>query len=161
MIKNCDNMSVGVIISNHEGELALLKRARFPVGIAPPAGHVDEHGTPEQAALEEVQEELGLIIAAFGLRKTIIQGRRVNNQCRRLGGDHHTWWIYEANDYTGELRPSPDETKGASWHDQSQLQQLADRTKQFRAGVLGAEEWEANPGLEEVWLDFFVELGYI
>ena len=161
MSKNCDNMSVGVIIQNSEGKIALLKRARFPVGIAPPAGHVDDHGSPKQAALDEVREELGLIIAPDNLRPTGIQERKVNNQCRRPGGDHHVWWVYEANEFSGELVPDPEETKGADWYDATQLQSLADRTKAFRAGSVPADEWGANPGLEEIWLDFLVELGYV
>lgn len=161
MPNNCDNMSVGVIIQNPEGEFALLTRARFPIGVAPPAGHVDEHGTPEQAAIEEVGEELGLIIAVSSLRKTVIQNRRVNNHCRRPGGDHHNWWVYEAYEHSGDINPDADETQGADWYNSGQLQALADRTKAFQAGQISQEDWEASPGLEEVWLDFFTELGYI
>ena len=75
MPKNCDNKSVGVIIQNPEGEVALLRRAKFPVGMAPVAGHVDEHGSPEQAAIDEAAEEVGLHISLSGLRSTIIQAR--------------------------------------------------------------------------------------
>ncbi len=160
-MRNCDNMSVGVIIRSPEGEFALLKRARFPIGIAPPAGHIDEHGRPEQAAVAEVHEELGLMIALDGLRNTVIQGRRVNNQCRRPGGDHHDWRVYESTEYSGVLTPDADETQGAGWYDPDQLQALADRTKAFQAGQLSQAAWETNPGLEEVWLDFFTELGYV
>lgn len=154
-------MSVGVIIQNPEGEIALLKRARFPIGIAPAAGHVDEHGGPEQAAIEEVGEELGLTIAVDDLRSTVIQNRRVDNQCRRPGGDHHNWWVYETSEYSGNVTPDADETQGAGWYSPDQLQALADKTKAFRAGQVGQADWEANPGLEEVWLDFFTELGYV
>jgi len=160
-MKNCDNMSVGVIIQSPEGEFALLKRARFPIGIAPPAGHIDEHGQPEQAAVTEVQEELGLVLAINGLRNTVIQDRRVNNQCRRPSGDHHKWWVYESNDYSGKLAPDVDETQGAGWYNPDQLQALADRTKAFQARQLSQDEWEVSPGLEEVWLDFLTELGYV
>jgi 8-oxo-dGTP pyrophosphatase MutT (NUDIX family) len=160
-MKNCDNMSVGVIIQSPEGEFALLKRARFPVGIAPPAGHVDEHGQPEQAAINEVHEELGLVIAINGLLSTVIQNRRVDNQCRRPGGDHHNWWVYESGEYSGDLSPDADETQGAGWYSPDDLQVLADRTKAFQAGQVSQQEWETSPGLEEVWLDFFTELGYI
>ena len=160
-MKNCDNKSVGVIIQSPEGEFALLKRARFPIGIAPPAGHIDEHGLPEQAAVIEVQEELGLVIAINRLRNTVIQDRRVDNLCRRPGGDHHNWWVYESNEYSGELAPNADETQGADWHNPDQLQALADRTKAFQTGQVGQEEWQTSPGLEEIWLDFFTELGYV
>jgi len=157
----CDNKSVGVIIENEDGAIALLQRARFPVGIAPPAGHIDAHGSPEEAAVAEVGEELGIVVAIEGLRKTIIEGRRIDNLCRRVGGDHHEWWVFEANEPKSELKPSPDETKSAGWHDRTRLQELAKRTRAFRAGRIPEAEWEADPGLEELWLDFFVELGYV
>lgn len=159
--KYCDNKSVGVIIRNDEGEVALLKRARFPVGIAPPAGHVDGHGSFEQAAVDEVSEEVGLAVTIEGLRRTIIDERTVDNKCRRVGGDHHEWVVYETNEYEGEISPDPDETKGAAWYDMAAIQALANRTKAFQAGEVEQSEWEKSPGLEEVWLDFFTELGYV
>jgi 8-oxo-dGTP pyrophosphatase MutT (NUDIX family) len=160
LLKHCDNKSVGVIIKNADGSFAFLERKLFPVGIAPPAGHVDDHGSFEQAAIDEVNEELGLVITRGNLRTTAINKRRINNPCRRIGGDHHVWSIYEVDQYKGELRPSPYETKGAGWYSARQLQELADRTKAFKAGKVTQSEWEADPGFEEVWLDFLTELGY-
>jgi len=58
----CDNKSVGVIVQNDGGDILLLHRARFPFGMAPPAGHIDDHGSPEQAAVTEVFEEVGLTL---------------------------------------------------------------------------------------------------
>jgi 8-oxo-dGTP pyrophosphatase MutT (NUDIX family) len=164
MPKVCDNKSVGVIIQNPEGELALLKRARFPIGYAPPAGHADladEHATIEQAALDEVHEEVGLTIAVGGLRKSIIDERRVDNQCRREGGSFHEWTVYEADEYTGDIMPDPDETAGAAWYGYGAVQALADRTKAYRAGQVDQDDWATNPGIEPIWLDFLVELGYV
>lgn len=160
MAKECDHTSVGVIIRNQESKFALLRRARFPIGIAPPAGHIDEHGTIEQAAIDEVFEELGIAVGGL-LRRTTIFGRRVKNRCRRLGGDFHRWYLFEAMVERAELRPSPDETEGATWYDQKELQALSNRTKAYRAGEITEEAWMANPGLEEVWVPFLTELGYI
>ena len=157
----CDNKSVGVVITNTEGELALLRRARFPIGIAPPAGHIDDHGSPEQTAVDEVHEELGLMISFGGLHKTAIQERRVDNQCRRPGGDHHNWTVFETNQFEGGLRPDPDETRGADWYEPELVQALADRTRALQAGQIPQVDWEADPGLEEVWVDFLSELGYV
>src|SRR5487761_1087297 len=94
MSKICDHTSVGVIIHDQMGSLALLKRAKFPVGIAPAAGHIDDHGSPEQAARDEVYEELGIKVT--DLAKTSISNRRVENKCRREGGDYHYWYVFEA-----------------------------------------------------------------
>jgi 8-oxo-dGTP pyrophosphatase MutT (NUDIX family) len=157
--KECDHTSVGVVIRTREGKFALLKRARFPIGISPPAGHIDDHGTVEQAAEDEVFEELGLAVS--GLKRTSIFGRRVSNQCRRPGGDYHRWYVFEAIVDNTELRPSEDETKGAAWYSHTELQTLADRTQAYRAGEVSEADWAEDPGLEEVWVPFLQELGYI
>lgn len=160
MPKNCDNTSVGVIIERNRN-IALLRRARFPIAMAPPAGHIDDHGSPEQASLDEVAEELGLIIALGGLKKTPINNRYVNNRCRRPGGDHHYWTVFTASQFSGELNPSADEAKGAGWYPIAQVQHLADLTAAYARGEYSEEEWQARPGLEPVWVTFMAELGYI
>lgn len=160
-MKTCDNLSVGVVIRSPEGNHALLKRAKFPIGMAPVAGHIDEHGGPEIAAINEAWEEVGLTIAPDDLVVTAIKDRRVNNTCRRTGGDHHVWTVYEAARFSGDINPDPDETKGAEWYTPEQVQAFADRTKAFLAGEINPNDWEENPGLEDVWLAFYVELGYV
>ena len=160
-MKECDNRSVGVVISDETNRTALLRRARFPVGMAPPAGHVDGHGSPEEAAMAEVSEEIGLHLAASGLIKTRIQERRVANKCRRSGGDYHWWWVYEATVPNSNLRPDADETLGAGWYSAADLQKLADRYEAYRNGSIGEDAWQAEPGLEPVWYEFMGELGRI
>ena len=157
----CDNKSVGVIIEDEAGNLLLLRRGRYPVGIAPVAGHVDSHGSPVQAALDEVQEELGLNIQPEDLRATKIQSRRVENVCRRVGGTHHDWWVFKAHKFSGELHPDEEETLGARWYSPEELRKLAAKARALENGSLGDEEFAADPGLEKVWLDFLVELGYL
>jgi 8-oxo-dGTP pyrophosphatase MutT (NUDIX family) len=161
MPKVCDNTSVGVVVKNIDGSFAILKRAKFPVGMAPPAGHIDDHGSAEQAALDEVEEELGLVIDPGDLQPTLIQKRRIDNRCSRDGGDYHLWSVYEADQFVGDISPDPEETKGAGWYTPKQLQRLADRTKAYRNGKVAQEDWEKNPGLEEIWLDFLTELRYV
>ncbi|MGH7196730.1 MAG: NUDIX hydrolase [Candidatus Saccharimonadales bacterium] len=160
-VEHCDNKSVGVIVENEYSDVALLKRARFPVGMAFPSGHIDNHGSPEQTAVDEAREELGLVLAISGLRQTVIQGRHVNNPCRRPGGGHHEWWVFETSEFEGELQPSADEAKSAGWYSRAELQDLADRTRAFQADQIPQTDWEASPGLEEVWLDFLTELRYV
>src|ERR1035437_1284536 len=124
----CDNKSVGVIIEDKAGNLLLLRRGRYPVGIAPVAGHVDGHGSPVQAALDEVQEELGLTIQPEDLQATKIQSRRVENICRRVGGTHHNWWVFKASKFSGQLLPDEEETLGARWYSPEELQYLGAKT---------------------------------
>jgi 8-oxo-dGTP pyrophosphatase MutT (NUDIX family) len=159
MRRRCDFTSSAVIVRDAHGRFALLKRARFPVGIAPASGHIDEHGSPEQAAVAELAEELGLVVEPSALRATAVQAQLIHNPCRRLEGDHHYWWVFEVTEFAGELQPSPDETQGAGWYTEGELEQLAQRTRDYQAGVVSPDEWEAEPGLEVVWLDLFAQLG--
>lgn len=161
MEKYCDNHSVGVILTNENDELALLTRGRFPIGIAPPAGHIDGHGSPEQAAIDEVAEEIGVHLSLESLHKTIIRHRRVENICRRIGGDHHRWTIYQVAVSQIDLYPDPDETQGAAWYSQNEVQNLADRTRDYQSGRVSESGWIKQPGIEPVWVDFLTELGYI
>jgi 8-oxo-dGTP pyrophosphatase MutT (NUDIX family) len=161
MRKRCDFTSSAVVVTDAHGRFALLKRARFPIGIAPASGHIDQHGSPGQAAVAELVEELGLVVELSALRPTRVQAQLVNNPCRRIGGDHHVWWVFEVTGVEAELRPSKDETRGASWYIQDELERLAQRTRDYQAGVVSPDEWEAEPGLEVVWLDLFVQLGYL
>ena len=160
MPKNCDNLSVGVIIRDEAGSYALLERRKFPIGIAPAAGHVDDHGSREQAAIDEVREELGIVLAIESLKK-VIDSKRIQNQCRREGGDYHDWTVYEAYTTTQTLQPDADETKGARWYTPEELQALADRTKMYLGGEISDEDWAENPGLEDVWLAHLTDLGHI
>lgn len=159
--KRCDNRSVGVIVTNERDEIALLKRARFPIGIAPPAGHIDKHGSPEQAAVDEVYEEVGIQLSIDGLRRTTVWDRCVANVCRRQGGDHHVWRVYESHVEDVRMSPDPHETKGAAWYSLDAVNALAVRTRAYRAGLILPNDWAENPGLEEVWVDYMAELGYI
>lgn len=160
MAKTCDHTSVGVVLRDQEGRFALLKRALFPVGIAPAAGHIDDHGGPEKAAKDEVSEELGVSVHGK-LQRTAIYDRRVDNKCRREGGSYHHWYVFEATVEQTKLLPSPDETKGANWYMREDLQALANRTAAYHAGKISEEAWKTDPGLEEVWVPFLHELGYI
>ncbi len=151
----CDNQSVGVVITQPTGEVLLLDRARFPFGLAAPAGHVDEHGSLEQAATTEVFEEVGLIIPIRGLEK-VIDARRINNQCRRQNGDYHIWTVYTTSTDATQLRASSDETKGANWYSREQLWQVAENTRQQQIG-----RYAGNLVFEPIWMDFLTELGYL
>jgi 8-oxo-dGTP pyrophosphatase MutT (NUDIX family) len=64
-MKVCDNTSVGVIITNESGEYLMFDRNTFPPGTAPAAGHIDDHGSAEDAARAEVHEELGLHVVSL------------------------------------------------------------------------------------------------
>jgi len=46
MTPQCDNKAVGVLIFDKDDRMLLLKRGRYPMGYAPVAGHIDDHGVP-------------------------------------------------------------------------------------------------------------------
>jgi len=134
----------------------LIERKKPPFGFAPPAGHVDDKGSFENAAGEEVEEEVGLTARKIEL---IVEGRK-ENPCRREGGTWHYWKIYEV-EVSGDIRPSKDETKQAGWFSVDQISSLAQKTEKYLAGEIPEEEWQQSPGLEPVWLEWFKELNIL
>lgn len=155
MSKVCDHTSVGMIIKRGN-EVLLIERRKPPFGFAPPAGHIDDKGSFENAAKEEVQEEVGLTPLEI---KLIKEGRK-NNHCRREEGTWHYWKIYEVRT-TGEIRRSEEETKQVGWFSLDQIKSLADRTNDYLSGKISEEEWQKSPGIEPVWLEWFKELRII
>src|SRR5690606_38011855 len=103
----------------------------------------------------EVYEEVGLHVPISGLVK-VIDNRRVDNRCRRPGGDYHDWTVFEAKNVAGELIPSAEETNGARWYSREELQAIAYTTLQ-----LGRETLPDDTAFEPIWLDFLTELNYI
>ncbi|MFD0371106.1 NUDIX domain-containing protein [Streptomyces sp. NPDC127114] len=156
-VSYCDHTSVGALISPLEG-LLVFERATPPAGLAPVAGHIDQHGSPEQAARNEVAEEAGLTITR--LHPLLTQWRP--NHCRRdaLGPVGHHWWIFEAQ-VSGTLRPSAREVRSPRWLHPDQLQQHALRTAAYADGRLARQDFEREPGLEPVWCHFLHGLGLI
>lgn len=155
-MKVCDNASVGVIVKNAAGEYLMFERATFPPGVAPAAGHVDEHGTVEEAARAEVHEELGLTVD-FLMR---VGGGWRRNRCRRQPGPRgigHQWTVFHAT-VTGDLNPSARETRNARWITADELQTLADRTATYARGALTDAQWAETPGIEPVWIAWLYDL---
>lgn len=153
--KKCDNKSVGMLVWQGD-KLLLIERRKPPFGFAPPAGHIDDKGSYENAAKEEVEEEVGLI----PLKITLIKEGRKDNPCRREGGSWHYWKIFKV-DTKGELRPSKDETKQTGWYTKGQLRGLAERTEKYLSGEIPEETWQKSPGLEPVWYEWLKELQVI
>lgn len=60
-MKTCDHTSAGILVFDQFERLLLIERRNPPFGFAPPAGHVDDHGSFEKAARDELEEETGLV----------------------------------------------------------------------------------------------------
>lgn len=153
--KVCDHKSVGIIVKR-ENKILFIERKKPPYGFAPPAGHVDNKGSFENAAKEELKEEVGLTTTDL---IPLIEGRK-NNPCRRKNGSWHYWKIYKAKT-KGKVERSESETKQVKWLKLKEIKSLAKKTNQYLKGKIDQEEWEQNPGLEPVWLEWFKELKFI
>jgi len=171
MPKICDNKSVGIIVWK-DGNLLMIERKKYPFGFALPAGHQDGDA-PEKTAAKELSEEVGLI--AENLEKKLEMSFK--NPCRREGGTHHEWTIFEAIRWHGNLKPSDEETKKVFWADSQAISGQAERLKEFMGKANMAidserlpemtklisenELWKESPGLEPVMYFLFKELGII
>lgn len=155
----CDNLSVGVLITDRAGRHLMFDRARPPVGVAPVAGHIDDHGGAEDAARAEVAEEVGLTVTGL----TPLRSAWRDNRCRRAPGPRgigHRWTIYRA-EVTGDLAPSAEETRNARWLTPAEVQTLADRTAAYAHGEVGDTSWAAAPGIEPVWVEWLAAAGIV
>lgn len=153
--KKCDHTSVGMHVWR-DSKLLLIERRKYPFGLAPPAGHVDDNPDYEEAAKKELEEETGLRVESLKL----IQEGRKENPCRREGGTWHYWKIYDVK-AKGKVKRSPDETKQAGWYSKKEIEKLAQRTKKYLAEKISEEEWQKTPGLEPVWYQWMKELEII
>ena len=159
-MKKCDNTSVGIIARNDEGKILIIQRRKPPYGFAPPAGHLDGDTYPK-ACMKEFHEETGLWVVGAPRPIMLPGGRIRENKCRREGGEHHEWHIFEV-DWTGTLKRNEEETLGIGWLTSDQIKILAERTERYLAEWMVDEgSWILNPGLEPIWYEFFKELEII
>ena len=139
-MKICDHTSVGILVWRNN-KLLLISRKKHPLGLAPPAGHVDNRPSFEAAARAELSEETGL----KATKLIEIASEKKNNPCRRSGGAWHFWRVYVAAT-SGTLTPSQHETLGAGWYTESEIRHM------IEFGI-----FDGAP-LEAVWQDWFREI---
>lgn len=176
MAKKCDHTSAGIFFEEKD-KIVLIKRKNYPEAIALPAGHLDGD-TPDGNAIRESGEEVGLVLTDMNL----LLRSAIDNPCKREGGYHHDWWVFQAIKWSGELKAG-DDAKEAFWASGEELKKFAARTEYFmkkynisyaevgkltRAifGDIPAEkktdpEWQAEMGLEPVWYKILKDLGKI
>ena len=61
----------------------------------------------------------------------------------------------------GDIKRSEDETKQAGWFSKEKITTLAKRTGEYLSGNISENDWQNNPGLEPVWLEWLRELKII
>jgi len=177
MVKICDNTSVGQIIRDGN-KIVVIERANYPEAFALPAGHVDGDPNFYDAMLREIKEEAGLEVE----ENKLVFEEDINNPCKREGGTHHLWKVYEALNWSGELKAGSD-AKKAVWFSPAELQKIAARTEYFMkkygishdkvceltVAIFGKNpeekatdsEWKQEMGLEPVWYYILKKLGII
>ena len=168
MPKHCDNKSVGIIVRNGENIL-LITRKNFPVSFALPAGHLDGD-TYEDAAIREAYEETNLQITQ--LKK--VYEAVLYSPCKRVGGSHHAWHIYEALEWNGIAQAGSDASL-ALWTPPALVNHYVEHTlsfsekigvdignlSEFVRAVSQNPEWIKNPGLEPVWIILLKKIGIL
>ncbi len=139
-----------------DNKYLLIERKIYPFGFAPPAGHVDNSPSFEEAARRELKEEVGLMATMLQL---LIEGRK-NLRCSRPGGDHHDWKVYSV-EVTGDITINPPEVKKYGWYSIEEIKKMAQLTDKYLKGEIDEKTWETNPGLEQVWYEWFKQLEII
>lgn len=171
MAKICDNKSVGILVWNG-GKLLMIERKQYNFGYAIPAGHQDGD-IPETTAKKELSEEVGLTAEKLQEKLKIT----LPNPCKRGEGAHHDWTIFEAVEWSGEIKPSADETRGYLWADPEKIPQFVQRLKDFAdergidldpknlpelvAATNENRSWYESPGLEPPMYFLFKKLEII
>ncbi len=170
MAKICDNTSAATIVKDGNGRILMIERKKYNPGFALPAGHQDGN-TPEDAARRELSEEVGLKAG----KMKIVFTRDLPNPCKREGGSHHFWTVFEIEDWSGEVRSSEDEVKKYLWADSTAISEMARKLENFMVqnnlsfddfpalvrASNESEEWKADPGLEPAMYPIFKTLGLI
>jgi len=120
-LEKCPGHSVGALIKK-EGKILLLFRKKFPIGWAPPAGHIEEGETPDAALIREIQEEVGLRIISS---KLLIGQKEFPNSCSR-GYKKHDWWVFEIEIWKGLPGiKEPDKAEELGWFSPEAIRELA------------------------------------
>ncbi len=168
--KTCDHTSVGIIVRNPQGEIAVITRKNFPIAYALPAGHCDGDSY-QGAAIREAREEIGIEIRS----QCQIFEADFSNPCRRDNGTHHTWQVFETEKWCGTPRAGSDAYE-LIWLPKAGIESLASRTWRIalKYGFGGLEshahlvallnadpEWQEYPGLELVWCIMLTRIGII
>ncbi|HSX31584.1 MAG TPA: NUDIX hydrolase [Candidatus Saccharimonadales bacterium] len=75
-----------IFVRSPDGKFLFFELTKFPYGVTVPAGHIDSHEEPLQAAVRELQEEVGLT----GKPVLAAEDALARESCSR-GCDSHVW----------------------------------------------------------------------
>lgn len=149
----CDNKSVGMILKNSEGKYLVILRKTSPKVYACPASHVDVHGGSVEIAKEELPKEAGI----SDVKLSLVLQKDYPNPCSR-GGKHHLWSVFEGI-YDGPISDS--DAGKVSWKTAEEIKELSERTEMHREGKISQDDYEKDPGFEDVWINIFRDLNIL
>ena len=161
----CDHRVAGALIEGADGYAGdpgthlMFERVKPPYGVAPPCGHVDEHGSFFEAMCEETREEVNLSVEDWA---DLVNEEWRGNACRRdhSGPTGHTVMIKKVR-ARGIPRPAPKETKNLRWYTKEEIRDLTARTILYANGHLSDEEFRLHPGIEPFWVEWLVRAGLV
>jgi ADP-ribose pyrophosphatase YjhB (NUDIX family) len=84
-----EGKSVGAIIRDAEGRYLVQYRLKEPIGLALPAGHINEGESPASSIQREVLEETGLVVKF----SSQVFHMTLPTACYK-GHNRHEWWVY-------------------------------------------------------------------
>ena len=171
MANKCDNKCSAMRFELNR-KILMIERKKYNPGWALPAGHLDGLSAKE-AARKESKEEVGL--APEKLERVLEIS--LPNTCKRDGGTHHYWYVFDVPKWSGELKASEEEVKKMEWKTKEEISELLAKLQNFVSAhgfFLTPEdlpkvvkktnedvEWKKSPGLEPPMYFLFKELKLI
>jgi 8-oxo-dGTP pyrophosphatase MutT (NUDIX family) len=84
--------SAGVFVRDPDMKFLFFERNVYPFALTVPAGHVDTGEKPEQSAVRELDEEVG-VVGDRKLLRHVASEEFIGDSCSR-GADAHLWHAY-------------------------------------------------------------------
>ena len=114
--QNLVHEGAGVLIQNSADKILLFLRTKYPFQWTIPGGHMSPGENPQQAAVREIEEEVGIKLPSPRL---IFEGTIIGDEC--MGGvDIHKWHLYHSLAIDAEVNLN-DEGCKFGWFDFSEL----------------------------------------
>ena len=113
---------IGAIIKNQQGEYLVQYRLKHPIGLALPAGHIENEEDPESCLKREVAEETGMRFVSY---KEVLH-ETFPNECPKVH-EGHEWWVYEVVAEGEPVLCEPDKHKFLRFMSAGEMKQYVEK----------------------------------